>query len=86
MLVLRLRTICYIELVLVFSTGQDIIVNSHCPRSQHLQRSVCLMSVSKSATAKWYCLRELKNKLSEKSNQVLATEYSGYLLVYIGKI
>jgi hypothetical protein len=43
------------------------------------------MSVSKSATAKWCCLREFENELSGKSNQVLATEYSGYLLVYIGK-
>jgi hypothetical protein len=77
---------CYIKLVLAFGTGQDIIVNSRHPRSQRLQRSVCSMSISKSATAKWYCLREFENELSGKSNQVLATEYIGYLLVYIGKI
>jgi hypothetical protein len=35
---------------------------------------------------KWYCLSEFENDLVGKSNQVLATEYSGYLLVYIGKI
>jgi hypothetical protein len=62
----QLQTMCYIELVLTFGTGQDIIVNSRHPRSQHLQRSVCLMSVSKSATVKWYCLREFENELSGK--------------------
>jgi hypothetical protein len=32
---------------------------------------------------KWYCLSEFENDLAGKSNQVLATEYRGYLLVYI---
>jgi hypothetical protein len=32
---------------------------------------------------KWYCLREFENELSDRSNQVLAKEYSGRLLVYI---
>jgi hypothetical protein len=32
---------------------------------------------------KWYCLSEFENDLVGKSNQVLAKEYSGYLLVYI---
>jgi hypothetical protein len=50
------------------------------PRIESSQSSV---SVSKSATAKWYCLRELENELSSKSNQVLAKEYNGILLVYI---
>jgi hypothetical protein len=35
---------------------------------------------------KWYCLSEFESNLADKSNQVLATEYSGYILVYIGKI
>jgi hypothetical protein len=34
------------------------------------------MSVSKSATVKWYCLREFESNLTGKSNQVLAKEYS----------
>jgi hypothetical protein len=54
---LWLWTICYIEPVLAFGTEQDIIVNSCHLRSQRSQRSVCLMSVSKSATVKWYLLR-----------------------------
>jgi hypothetical protein len=32
---------------------------------------------------KWYCLSEFENDLVGKSNQVLAKEYSGYLLVHI---
>jgi hypothetical protein len=48
-----------------------------------IESSQSSMSVSKSATAKWYCLREFENDLSGRSNQVLAKEYSGRLLVYI---
>jgi hypothetical protein len=52
--VLRLRTMCYIEPVLVFGTEQDIIVNSPClvqdvPKGQINQSS---MSFTKSATCK----------------------------------
>jgi hypothetical protein len=62
-LVLQLRTMCYIKPVLMFGTEQDMIVNSRHPRSQRSQRSVCLMSISKSATVKWYCLREFVSEV-----------------------
>jgi hypothetical protein len=77
---------CYIKPVLAFSTEQDIIVNSCCPSPKRFQRS------SKSEfdelhkechLQKWYCISEFENDLVEKSNQVLAKEYSGQLLVYI---
>jgi hypothetical protein len=48
-----------------------------------IESSQSLVSISKSATVKWYCLREFENDLSGRSNQVLAKEYSGRLLVYI---
>jgi hypothetical protein len=64
---------CYIESVLVFSTKQDIIVNSRCLSSKCSQRSnksefgerhkECLLR-------KRYCLSEFENKLSDRSNQV----------------
>jgi hypothetical protein len=47
-MVLRLRTICYIEPVLAFGTEQDIIVNSRRLSPQCSQRSSCSVSVSKS--------------------------------------
>jgi hypothetical protein len=62
-MMLQLQTMCYIKPVLAFSTEQDIIVNSCHPRSQCSQRLVCLMSVSKSATVKWYCLREFESEV-----------------------
>jgi hypothetical protein len=77
---------CYIKPVLAFGTEQDIIVNSCRPSSKCSQRSnqsefsechkECFLR-------KKYCLSELENDLVGKSNQVLAKEYSGYLLVYI---
>jgi hypothetical protein len=70
----------------VFSTEQDIIVNSRCPSPKRSQRSnqsefgehhkECLLQ-------RRYCLSEFENNLVGKSNQVLAKEYSGCLLVYI---
>jgi hypothetical protein len=65
-ILLQLWTMCYIKPVLAFGTEQDIIINSCHPRSQHSQRSVCLMSISKSATVKWYCLREFENEFSRE--------------------
>jgi hypothetical protein len=65
--VLRLRTICYIEPVLVFGTEQDIIVNSHRLSPQRSQRSdlvefdelhkECLLR-------KRYCLSEFESEVS----------------------
>jgi hypothetical protein len=65
-LVLRLRTICYIEPVLAFGTEQDIIVNSHRLSPQRSQRSdlvefdelhkECLLQ-------KRYCLSEFESEV-----------------------
>jgi hypothetical protein len=77
---------CYIKPVLAFGTEQGIIVNSHCPSPKHSQRSNQseFDELHKEChLRKWYCLSEFENDLVGKSNQVLAKEYSGYLLVYI---
>jgi hypothetical protein len=70
---------CYIELVLAFGTGQNIIVNSRHPGSRRSQRSISqsLMSFMKNATCKSdIVLVSLRMSYPGKSNQVLAKEYS----------
>jgi hypothetical protein len=88
MIVLRLRTMCYIEPVLVFGTEQDIIFNSHCLSPKRFQRS----SQAEFDELHKEChlesgivLVSLRTSFADRSNQVLATEYSGCLLVYILK-
>jgi hypothetical protein len=86
---LQLQTICYIEPVLAFGTEQDIIVNSHCPSSNVPKGQVgqSSMSFTKSATCEsGIVFSEFENDLVGKSNQVLAKEYSGELLVYLLEI
>jgi hypothetical protein len=85
-MVLRLQTMCYIEPVLAFGTEQDIIVNSHYLSPRHSQRSSQseFNELHKSATCEsGIVLVSLRMSYSDRSNQVLATEYRGYLLVYI---
>jgi hypothetical protein len=80
---------CYIKPVLTFGTEQDIIVNSRCPspkRSQRSNHSEFDELYKECHLRKWYCLSEFENDLVGKSNQVLATEYNGGLLVYIVEI
>jgi hypothetical protein len=77
---------CYIEPVLVFGTEQDIIVNSRHLGSKRFQRSSQseFDELHKEChLQKWYCLSEFENEYPDRSNQVLATEYRGCLLVYI---
>jgi hypothetical protein len=77
---------CYIEPVLVFGTEQDIIVNSRYLSPRHSQRSSQseFDELHKSATCKsGIVLVSLRRSYSDRSNQVLAKEYSGCLLVYI---
>jgi hypothetical protein len=77
---------CYIEPVLAFGTEQDIIVNSRCLSSERSQRS----SQSEFDELHKEChlqsgivLMSLRTSYLDRSNQVLAKEYSGCLLVYI---
>jgi hypothetical protein len=70
----------------VFGTEQDIIVNSYCLSSKHFQRSNQseFDELHKSATCEsGIVLVSLKMSYSDRSNQVLAKEYSGCLLLYI---
>jgi hypothetical protein len=86
--VLRLRTICYIKLVLAFGTGQDIIVNSRHPRSRCSQRSISqsLMSFTKNATCEsGIVLVSLRMSYPGKSNHS-SYRTSVVSTVYIGEI
>jgi hypothetical protein len=78
-MLLQLQTMRYIEFVLTFGTEQDIIINSCHPRSRHFQRSISQSSISftKSATCEsGIVLVSLRMSYPDKSNQVLAKEYS----------
>jgi hypothetical protein len=64
---LQLQTMCYIEPVPVFSTEQDIIVNSCCLSSKRSQRSsqTKFDELHKEChLRKWYCLSEFENEFS----------------------
>jgi hypothetical protein len=65
-LLLRLRTICYIEPVLAFGTEQDIIVNSRRLSPQRSQRSdlVKFDELHKECLLrKRYCLSEFESEV-----------------------